>query len=111
MTGKKEVECVDIHTRIMVDIRNGEHIPDVAGIDHQPRLLLDLPHHALFGILVVIHETAWQVEGAFGWFFSPTGHQQLTSSVEDKGGRRGSGILIIRESAVSTVPAQGIMDW
>ena len=101
---------MDVHTRVVVDVGNGEHIPDFIGSDHESRLLLYLPHHSLLGILVVVHEAARQVERSLGGFLTPAGHQQFSFPIEDEGSRRGAGVLVVRKPTVSTMPAQGVMD-
>lgn len=110
MTDKKQVEGMDIHAGIVIDIGNGKEIGHIGTVDGKSCLLEDLPDHTLLGILVVVNETARQVECILGRFLTPTGHKQLTLVVQDKGCRRGSGVLIVGKTTIGTVPAQGIVD-
>jgi hypothetical protein len=83
---EEEVECVYVHSRVMVYIGDRELIFNGFGVDDESGFFLDFPHHALFGILVVIHKTARQVEGAFGGLLTTPGNQQFAFVVQDKSG-------------------------
>ena len=84
MTDEEEIEGVDVHPRVTVDVGHGEEVCHVA--DGESGLFLDFARHTLFGRFFIVHETAGQVERAFRWVFGSADHQQLAFAVQDKCG-------------------------
>ena len=109
-TEEEEIERMDVHARIVIDIGNGEEIRHLTSLHLETCLFEDLPDHTLLSVLIVIHKTTGQVKGAFGRFLGTTGHQQFSFLVEDEGSRRSTRVLVIRKATVGTMPAQGVMD-
>ena len=68
MTQIKHVQRVDVHSRIVVDVRDGEKILHLANIESS--FFLDLADDALLTALPVIHKAAWQVKGIFSRLFA-----------------------------------------
>lgn len=110
MADEEKVECMNVHAGIAIDIGDTEEITDIRCIDCEPRLFLNLANHALFCILIIVHEPAGQVESPLFRLPSSASHQQLTLSIEDKGSRGGSRILIIGKATAGTMPAQFIVN-
>ena len=110
MTDKEQVEGVNVHAGIAIDVGYGKKIGYILAVNCETGFFQNLPDHPLFSRFVIIHETTWQVEGVFGWLLAPAGHQQLPFTIQDEGCRRGPWILVIGESATGTMSAQGIVD-
>ena len=89
LTAEEEIEGVDIHARIQINIGEAEQI--VGTGDLQSRLLLHLAHHSLPGCLTRIGETSGQVERSLGWLLTPALHQQFATTIDNEGcgGRTG----------------------
>jgi hypothetical protein len=71
---EEEVERVYVHTRVVINVGDRELVFDGVGIDVESGFFLDFPHHALFGVLVVIYKSARQVECALGRFLASCGY-------------------------------------
>jgi hypothetical protein len=74
MAQEKKIESVYVHPRVMVNVGDRELVFDGVGIDVESGFFLDFPHHALFGVLVVIYKSARQVECALGRFLASCGY-------------------------------------
>ena len=72
MDQEVHINGVDAETTIHIDIGTGIEIFHVINI--KACLLFDLTPHTFLCRLIHIHETAWQVKGALGWFFGTTHH-------------------------------------
>lgn len=83
---------------IEIEVRDAELIvcPDY----FQARFFLYFSSHAFFTGFIHIYESAWQVEGAFGWFVFSANHQKFFFLVENEGYCGTAGIQIVGESAV-----------
>ena len=108
LTEVEQIECVDIHAGVLVDIGDGEEILHL--FDVKAGFLLDLTDDALLARFLIIHKTARQVKGALAWLFPSDGHQQLSFAVDDEGSRRRTGVLVVGEPAVRTMLALEVMD-
>ena len=85
VTDEEQVEGMDVHAGIAIDIGDGEEVGHVGTVDSESCLLKDFTHDPLLCILTIVHKSPWQVECVFSWFLASAGYQQLSSVVQDEG--------------------------
>jgi len=111
--GIEQVERVERHAGIEVEIGEREEIAKVGRGDGEARLLADLATDALLARLLHIDESARKVERAACRFVSAAYDEELAAAVhltrdEGRGGRHRVGI--VGEAAVGAVLALDVVD-
>jgi DNA topoisomerase I len=94
----EHIQGMNQEVGIEIEVRDAELIvhPDY----FQARFFLYFSSHAFFTGFIHIYESAWQVEGAFGWLVFSANHQKFFFLVENEGYCGTAGIQIVGESAV-----------
>ena len=96
---KEQVESMDVHAGIAIDIRDGEEIGHIGTVDCETGFFKDLPYNPLLGILIIVHKSTRQVKRIFCRFLASAGNQQLFSIIQDESRCRGPRILVISKPA------------
>ena len=69
--------------------------------DRKSRLFFNFPGHTLFPRFIHVDKAARKVEGAFRGLFGPACDEQFVPGIENQRHRRGTGVEIIDEAAVT----------